>query len=131
MSKLIKYLYIAITFVFILLTAYEIYMYMKIDSNYLGIFYLFFNFFVMFLLFTVTYNYDSASKNIRISKNIVVIVIGVIASFILSLFLPYVFNYTDDSYLFSDSIYVISKIIKPIIYLLLGAISFVEVKLVK
>lgn len=131
MSKFIKYLYVILTGLFVLLTAYEIYMYLKVDSNYLGIFYLFFNFFVMFLMFTVTYNYDSASKNVRISKNIVAIVIGVIASFILALLLPHIFNYTDDSYLFSDSIYVISKIIKPIIYLLLGVVSFLEVKKVK
>lgn len=131
MSRFIKYFYMFVTALFVALTAYEVYVYMKVDSNYLGIFYLFLNFFVMFLLFTIAYNYNSGNRNIRVSKNIVAIVIGVIASFVLSWILPLVFNYKDDSYLFSDSIYVISKILKPIIYLLLGAVSIIEVKKVK
>ena len=69
MNRIIKYFYVFITALFALFTAYEIYMYMKVDSNYFGIFYLFLNFFVMFLLFTITYNYESANRNIRISKN--------------------------------------------------------------
>lgn len=131
MSKILKYFYIFITSTFILLTIYEIVMYMKLDSNYLGIFYLFFNFFIMFLLFTMTYNYSKANKNIRVSKNIIVVVLGVFASFVLSLLLPHIFNYTDDSYLFNDYIFVISKILKPILYLLLAGVSVVEIKCVK
>lgn len=131
MNRVFKYFYVFITALFALLTAYEIYMYMKISSNYFGILYLFFNFFVMFLLFTISYNYESANKNIRISKNIVSIVVGVIASFVLAYLLPYVFGYMDDSYLFNDSIYVISKIIKPIMYLSLGVVSFLEIRQTK
>lgn len=131
MNRFFKYFYVFITTLFALLTAYEIYMYMKIDSNYFGIFYLFLNFFVMFLLFTITYNYESASKNIRISKNIVSIIVGLLASFVLAYLLPYIFNYADDSFFFSDSIYVISKIIKPIMYLSLGVVSFLEIKQTK
>ena len=84
MNRFIKYFYVFITALFALLTAYEIYMYMKIDSNYIGIFYLFFNFFVMFLLFTITFNYKTANKNIRFSKNIVVIIVGIFSSFVLA-----------------------------------------------
>lgn len=131
MNRFFKYFYVFITTLFALLTAYEIYMYMKIDSNYFGIFYLFLNFFVMFLLFTITYNYESASKNIRISKNIVSIIVGVLSSFVLAYLLPYIFDYVDDSFFFNDSIYVISKIIKPIMYLSLGIISFLEIKQTK
>ncbi len=128
MNRFIKYFYVFITALFALLTAYEIYMYMKIDSNYIGIFYLFFNFFVMFLLFTITFNYKTANKNIRFSKNIVVIIVGIFSSFVLALLLPNIFHYTDDSFLFENSIYVISKIIKPIIYISLGAVSALEMK---
>ena len=128
MNRFIKYFYVFITVLFALLTAYEMYMYMNVSSNYFGIFYLFLNFFVMFLLFTITYNYSSGSKNIRISKNIVAIVIGIISSFILTLILPYIFHYTDDSYLFNDKIFVISKIIKPIIYISMAIITVIEVK---
>lgn len=128
MNRFIKYFYMTITLIFSLLTLYEVYVYMSINSNYIGIFYLFLNFFVMFLLFTITYNYDSANVNIRISKNIVAIVIGIISSFILTLILSQIFNYTDDSYLFNDKIFVISKIIKPMIYLSIGVVSTLELK---
>lgn len=131
MSKFLKSFYYILTGLFVLLTAYEVYMYMTMDSNYLGIFYLFFNFFVMFLMFTVSYNYDESNRSIRVSKNIIALIIGVIASFVLSLLLPYMFNYKDDSFLFMKSIFIISKIIKPIIYLLLGVLSFYEIRLTK
>ena len=131
MNRIIKYFYVFITALFALFTAYEIYMYMKVDSNYFGIFYLFINFFVMFLLFTITYNYESANRNIRISKNIVSIIVGVLSSFVLAYLLPYIFHYVDDSFLFNDSIYVISKIIKPIMYLSLGVVSYLEIKQTK
>lgn len=131
MNRFIKYFYVFITALFALFTAYEIYIYMKVDSNYFGIFYLFLNFFVMFLLFTITYNYESANRNIRISKNIVSIIVGVLSSFVLTYLLPYIFHYVDDSFLFNDSIYVISKIIKPIMYLSLGVVSYLEIKQTK
>ena len=131
MNRIIKYFYVFITALFALFTAYEIYMYMKVDSNYFGIFYLFLNFFVMFLLFTITYNYESANRNIRISKNIVSIIVGVLSSFVLAYLLLYIFHYVDDSFLFNDSIYVISKIIKPIMYLSLGVVSYLEIKQTK
>jgi len=131
MSKFLKSFYYILTGLFVILTAYEVYVYMTTDSNYLGIFYLFFNFFVMFLMFTVSYNYDESNRNIRISKNVLALIIGLIASFVLAFLLPSVFNYEDDSFLFMESVFVISKIIKPIIYLSLGVLSFYELRLIK
>lgn len=128
MNRFIKYFYVFITMLFAVLTAYEIYIYMSINSNYFGIIYLFLNFFVMFLLFTITINYKEGSKKIRVSKNVVVIIIGIISSFILTLILPKIFNYSDDTYLFNDKVFIISKLIKPIIYLSLGVISALENK---
>lgn len=128
MNRFIKYFYVFITMLFAVLTAYEIYIYMSINSNYFGIIYLFLNFFVMFLLFTITINYKEGSKKIRVSKNVVVIIIGIISSFILTLILPKIFNYSDDTYLFNDKVFIISKLIKPIIYLSLGVISALEIK---
>lgn len=131
MNRFIKYFYVFITSIFVLLTLYEIILYLRIDSNYVGVFYLFFNFFVMFLLFTITINYETAKRNIRISKNIFAIIVGIFNSFLLTFVLTHIFSYTDSSYLFTDSIFVISKIIKPIIYLSLGAISVIEIKFIK
>ena len=131
MNKSLKYFYYIITAIFMFLTLFEIYTYMKMESNYLGLFYLFLNLFIMFLLFTISYNYDKSNKEIRISKNIMAIIFGLIASFILGLLLPNIFNYKDASYLFTKNIKIISKIIKPIIYIFLGVASYVEIKLIK
>lgn len=128
MNRFIKYFYVFITMLFAVLTAYEIYIYMSVNSNYFGIIYLFLNFFAMFLLFTITINYKEGSKKIRVSKNVVVIIIGIISSFILTLILPKIFNYSDDTYLFNNKVFMISKIIKPIIYLSLGVISTLEIR---
>ena len=128
MNKFIKYVYIILTAVFLLLTAYEIFVYMKLDSNYVGIIYLFFNFFIMFLLFSTCYNYEKGNIGIRISKNMIAIGLGVFTSFILSLVLPYIFKYSDSSFLFSDGIFVVSKILKPIVYVMLGVVSVLELK---
>lgn len=131
MNKSLKYFYYIITAIFMFLTLFEIYTYMKMESNYLGLFYLFLNLFIMFLLFTISYNYDKSNKEIRISKNIMAIIFGLIASFILGLLLPNIFNYKDASYLFTKNIKIISKIIKPIIYIFLGVASYIEIKLIK
>lgn len=131
MNKSLKYFYYIITAIFMFLTLFEIYTYMKMESNYLGLFYLFLNLFTMFLLFTISYNYDKSNKEIRISKNIMAIIFGLIASFILGLLLPNIFNYKDASYLFTKNIKIISKIIKPIIYIFLGVASYIEIKLIK
>lgn len=131
MKKYLKYFYSIITALFMILTIFEIYFYMVSESNYLGLFYLIFNLYIMFLLFTIFYNYNKSNKKIRISKNIMVIIIGIISSFILSSILSHIFSYNDNSQIYSDKIFVISKIIKPIIYTFLGIVSFIEIKLTK
>lgn len=131
MGRVMKYFYMFLTAVFILFTAFEVYMYMKMDANYVGIFYLLFNFFIMFMLFTTSYNYDSANKKIRFSKSVISVVIGVFTSFILTFILSLIFNYTDSSYAFDDSIFVVSKVIKPVIYFLILLISILDIRLEK
>lgn len=131
MGRVMKYFYMCLTAVFILFTAFEVYVYMKMDANYVGIFYLLLNFFIMFMLFTTSYNYDNANKKIRFSKNIIVIIVGIFTSFILTFILSHAFSYVDNSYIFNKSIFVISKIIKPIIYFLILVESILELKLDK
>ena len=128
MKKLIKYFYIFLAAIFLLCTLFEIYVYMKNKSSDVGIFYLFFNFFIMFLLISIIFNYDKSNMNIRVSKNIISIIVGIFTSFVLSFVLSFIFKYTDSSYLFNDSIFIVSKIVKPIIYIMLGAVSVLELK---
>ena len=131
MNKFINNFYKIITILFAILTIYEMFIYMNNNASYFGLFYLFLNFFIMFLLITIAYNFKTSNKKIRFSKNMIVIIIGIISSFILTLILPYIFNYSDEAYLYNEKIYIISKIIKPIIYLTIGIISIVEIKKTK
>lgn len=121
-----KYGYYLITILFCMLTIIEIFIYMRMYSNLLGVIYLFINFFIFFLLFTVSINFDKANKNIRFSKIILVIILGIFASFIVSLFIPSMISYTDSSFVFENRIFVTSKILKPIIFLMLGYLSIIE-----
>ena len=131
MKRKINLFYIIITFVFFLLTFYEVGVYLKINSNLLGLIYLFFNFFISFILFTLTYNYRKGNVKIRFSKNIVAIVLGLFASYILGFLIPTLISYVDESYLFTDGVFLVSKIFKPILYLLLVGVSVFEIKFMK
>ena len=131
MNKVIKYLYYLLTIVFVILTFYEVFVYLRMDSNYFGVFYLFINFFIMFLLCSISYNYESGKFNIRISKNVLLIVLGIFASFLLSLVLSRVFSYVDESSEFISNIFVISKVIKPIIYFMIFCVSLYEIRVKK
>lgn len=124
-------MYYLLTVIFVVLTFYEVFVYLKLDSNYLGVFYLFFNFFIMFLLISDCFNYLEKNVSIRVSKNIFAFVLGMVSSFVIVLVVPSIFGYSDSSYLFNKKIFVVSKVIKPIIYLSLLVISFVEKKTLK
>lgn len=124
--KNLKYGYYLITMLFCVLTIIEIFVYIRMYSNLLGVIYLFINFFIFFLLFTVSINFEKANKNIRFSKIILVIVLGLVAGFVVSLLLPFMISYTDSSFVFENKIFITSKILKPIIFLILGYFGFLE-----
>ena len=126
MTKTAKIFYWVASILYVLATIYEIYIYMSMESNYVGIFYLFLSFFVMFLMLTVSYNYDRASVKHRISKNIIAISVGLFSSYIISLILPHVMGYEDASRMFINNTSLCSIIVKPVIYLGLGIITFLE-----
>lgn len=131
MTKLIKLFYLVVSFIYVVLTIYEVFVFMTMDSNYVGIAYLFMNFFSMFLILTVTYNYSKASVKLRISKNIIALTVGLISSFIIILVLPDILGYMDSSRVFIKNTFISSQIIKPMIYMLLGLVSYIEFKNVK
>lgn len=89
---------------------------------------MFINYFILFLFFTITLNYSKGSRNIRISKNIMAIILGVFSSFFLGLIVPGLISYVDSSFIFNRRIYITSKIIKPILYLVLSVITLFEIK---
>ena len=126
MKKLIKYFYYTFTIIFVALTLIEIIIYMNTYSNLLGIIYLFLNFFIIFLLATISFNYEKANPKIRISKNILVIIIGIFSSFIISLLVPHLIPYIDSSFVFEEKILIISKILKPILYIIMIFLSYLD-----
>lgn len=124
--KYLKSGYYLATSVFIVLTLIEMFVYLKMYSNILGMLYLFINYFIMFLLISLCFNYEKSNRNIRFSKILISIVLGILSSFIISLFVPYIISYTDSSYVFEEKIYVVSKILKPIVYLVFGYLTYKE-----
>ena len=127
MRKVIFSCYTLLTFIFIVLTCLELIEYFKFESNLLGLLYLLLNFFIIFIMILVVINFGRANYKIRISKNIIIIIVGVISSFLLGYFIPVVLDYTDKSFLFVKEIYIYSKILKPIIYVILGLCSIFEI----
>lgn len=111
---------------FIILTIVEIFIYFKMYSNILGVIYLFINFFILFMLFTISANYKNANQNIRFSKCMVIIVLGIISSFFISLLVPFIIDYTDSSFVFQNKIFITSKVLKPLLYLSIGIISIFD-----
>lgn len=124
----IKNLYKILTIIFSILTSYELYIYMTMNSNYFGLLYLIINLFIMFLLFTITINYNKSIIKLRISKNIMAITFGFISSFLLYLILKGLFTYSDESYIYIKRIFLSIKVLKPIIYLLISGITYLDFK---
>lgn len=130
MKKNICFLiYIVILLVFVSLTLIEIIKYLFFNSNLFGLLYLILNCFLAFNLFIIVINYKNGNVKIRISKNCFIIVLGLIGSFILPNISDSLNDFVDESSLFVDSIFWISRIVKPILYLLLAGLSVMEYRL--
>lgn len=130
MKKNICFLmYFVILLVFISLTLIEIIKYLFFNSNLFGLLYLILSCFLAFNLFIIVINYKNGNVKIRISKNCFIIVLGLIGSFILPNISDSLNDFVDESSLFVDSIFWISRIVKPILYLLLAGLSVIEYRL--
>lgn len=127
----LKKIYTLLTSVFSLLTIYEVIIYILGKSNYFGLFYIALNLFILFLMFMVSINIKKGNTMIRISKNAIIVVLGLLASFLLKYILSSVFGYVDESDVYIGKIFISLKIVKPIIYLVLGALSYLEYKNMK
>ena len=127
----LKKIYMLLTSIFSLLTIYEVIIYILGKSNYFGLFYLILNLFIVFLMFMVSVNIKKGNTMIRISKNAILVVLGLLASFVLKYILSSVFGYVDESGVYINRVFISLKIVKPIIYLMLGILSYLEYKNMK
>lgn len=127
----LKKIYMLLTSIFSLLTIYEVIVYVLGSSNYFGLFYLILNLFIVFLMFMVSVNIKKGNTMIRISKNAIIVVLGLLASFVLKYILSSAFGYVDESGVYINRVFISLKIVKPIIYLMLGILSYLEYKNMK
>ena len=131
MYKVKKFIVYLLTLSFMILSLIELIKYFKVDTTLYGVIYLSINLIILFLLIPVTYNYKRNYSSARISKLILIIIIGIFNSYILSKIVLGNMNYIDDSILYISSIKVIKNILKGIVYGSLVIFTFLESKLDK
>ncbi len=127
MRKILFLCYVLLTFMFIVITCLEFINYLNFESNFIGLLYLIVNFVILFLLINMVLNFGKSNYKIRISKNLIVIVLGILSSYLLGYIIPWFLDYSDSSFLFVENIYVYSKVLKPILYVFLGVICILEI----
>lgn len=131
MYKVKKTILYVLTLFFMILSLIELIKYFKVDTTLYGVLYLSINLIILFLLIPVTYNYKRNYSPARISKLLLIIIIGIFNSFILNNIVLNNMNYVDSSILYISSIKVIKNILKGIFYGLLGIFTFFEAKMDK
>lgn len=131
MYKYKKIFIVCTSMIYILLTIFELIKYLKINSNLYGLIYLFLSLIIIFFLVTIAYNYKRYYSTTRISKLIVVVVIGLFTSFLLNIIIINSMNYVDSSNIMLKDISFIKNIAKPILYVLLSVFTFFETKVIK
>lgn len=131
MYKVKKSILYLLTLSFMILSLIELIKYFKVDTTLYGVIYLSINLIILFLLIPVTYNYKRNYSSARISKLILIIIIGIFNSYILSKIVLGNMNYIDDSIIYISSIKVIKNILKGIVYVSLIIFTFLEAKLDK
>ena len=119
------------TLIFILLTLIEYIKYFFSANNFFGIAYLLINIGIIFLLIPIMKNYNKYYSGQRISKLIIIILLGLFSSFILNHMVSNLLSYKDASKEYIDSIFIIKTILKTIIYILLIPFTYHEFSLQK
>ena len=128
MYKIKKIFINSVTAIFILLFIIELFKYLKTDNNIFGVYYLITNLVIIFFLVPIAYNYKRYYSIARISKIIIVILIGLFSSFALEYIVSSIYNYTDDSTTYIKSIFIIKNVLKTVIYVLLTGFTVLEFK---
>ena len=128
MFKYKKLLLNVITILFISLTIVEFIIYLGVNSNMFGLLYFILSSFIVFLLVPCSYNYKRYYSIARISKLIIIIVLGIFCSYILLSLVTSSMDYIDSSIEFSSRIKVIKNILKPLLFIILIIFTFFETK---
>ena len=131
MFKYKKYALYTLTILFIIFSLIELIIYLTVKSTIFGLIYLFINLLIIFLLVPCAYNYKKYYNPARISKFIIIILLGIFNSFFLGSIVLNGVNYTDSSIDYMNKIFVIKNILKVIIYAILTIITIFEFKIEK
>lgn len=129
MYKYKKYTIHFLTITYIVLTVIELIKYLLIDSNLFGLIYLLITLFIIFLLIPICYNYKKYYSPARISKLVIIILIGFFNSYILNLIIFNNISFLDSSRDYFESVFIIKNVLKVIIYSLLTIFTLFEFKL--
>ena len=128
MFKYKKTALIICTLLFLILSLIELIKYLFIDTNIYGLIYLINNLLIIFLLIPTTYNYKRRFSKIRISQFIIIILFGILNSFVLEHIVLSNYDVIDSSKKYIESIFFIKNILKSIIYVVLLFITILEFK---
>ena len=131
MYKIKKLILYILTLVFLILSGIELFKYFYVDTTLYGVIYLLVNLIILFFLIPVTYNYKRNFSNARISKLIIILIIGIFNSYILDKIVINNMSYVDSSAIYLNSIFVCKNILKGIVYGSLIVFTFFEAKLNK
>lgn len=126
-----KIFLLTFTLLYIVLTMVELIKYLKLDSELFGLIYNIINVFIIFLLIPVLYNYKRHYSKARISKLVLIIMLGLFNSCILKTIIISSMNYVDSSIIYAKNTYIIRNIIKIIMFLMLSIFTFIESKTTK
>ena len=127
MFKYKKYSLYFVTLLYIMFFIIELIKYLKVDSNIYGLIYLCFNLIIIFLLVPCAYNYKKYFSTARISKLIIIVLLGIFTSYILN----NIIHTIDSSKEYISKIYLYKNILKGIIYFILSIICILEFKVEK
>ncbi|MGM9878340.1 MAG: hypothetical protein ACI33S_06815 [Bacilli bacterium] len=131
MYKYKKNIIRVLTCIYVILSIIEFIKYFFVNSNLFGLIYLIINIFIIFLLVPVAYNYNKYYSIPRISKLIMVIILGIFSSYILNNIVINNMSYTDASIIYNNKIFITKNILKVIVYFALTIFTIFEFKLDK
>ena len=131
MFKYKKIVLYTCTFLYLLFSFFELIKYMFYDSNVFGLVYLLINLVIIFLLVPTAHNYKKYFSKIRISKFILIILIGLFSSFLLESIVMNGIKVVDDSSKYISSIFIYKNVFKVIIYVILLILTILEFRVEK
>ena len=126
MFKYKKLTIYACTLLFVVFSLVELIKYLFCDNTLFGVYYLIVNLVIIFLLIPTAYNYKKYYSAARISKLILIIILGLINSFVLEHIVISSMGYMDSSNEYITSIFMCKVVLKSIIYLALGILCYFE-----